>query len=397
MSHAVRVERLFPTSPFTNRPRSPLHELRGSSADASASRVEGDRAYRKVYTAPGVFAVTSHSRLLILGLYISIALVSLDSKFSSMETLEDTVIESLLPLRTLSIHPTPSAHLQPHTAARTIMSDTDTIPDIVTMSNTEAIQQALGQRRIFLWFAKNIDTRDLLSLCRADKGIWDAAHSNINHVRLNERFGLPCKINRDIPASYKPSPDRRCLDNPPPHDKFKAKPCVSCSVQVCNHCRYHMVRTRLSRDGVRRFGDEWQLQDELEQPPVLSEDRFWQYQDDRPQHPPQRAHCIISDSLRAYCDEHLEDHKRDLRVLLEPEGLPGPLCICSPLRIFIGQWWCINCLNREYAETQTDKRRRVRDSNFQECAEDRCERQVNPNWKQCSICKHLKEPYVPER
>jgi hypothetical protein len=277
------------------------------------------------------------------------------------------------------------------------MSDTDAIPNTNTMLNTDSIQRALGQRPIFLWFAKNIDTTDLLSLCRADKGIWDAAHGNINHVRLNERFGLPCKINRNIPAIYKPSPDRRCLDNPPPHDKFKAKPCVSCGVQVCNHCRYHMVRTRLSRNGVRRFGDEWQLQDELNdhQGPVLWKDRFWQYRHDRPQHPPQGAYNILADSVRTYCDEHLENHKQELSLFLEPESLPGPLCICSPLRVFIGQWWCINCFDRECTETQTEKRRRVRDSELQECAEDGCKRHVNSEWKQCSICKHLKEPYVP--
>jgi hypothetical protein len=160
-----------------------------------------------------------------------------------------------------------------------------------------------------------------------------------------------------------------------------------------------MLRSTRVVNGVRRFADEWELEREFEdpeEPPVQWRDGSYRYRDEPPQDPPRRAHNIIADSLRTYCDEHLEVHKRDLEKLLGPGNLLGPLCICSPLRIFIGQWWCINCFHRDNIETQTEKRRRVRESEFQECAEDGCERRVDQQWKQCSICKHLKELYVPE-
>lgn len=200
---------------------------------------------------------------------------------------------------------------------------------------------------------------------------------------------------------YQLGPNFRCLDSI--SKVSKAKPCEKCGTPVCNVCyflSFHEViiggmpqvcRFHIYRSLERLWGNDpdWRFDDEvfLEENPRPEWRQVGYQYTPLAEDPETTTQNVLADSLRVYCLKHFNAYKNGLRQLLHPVKVrDAPLCTCNPLDGFVGRWLCIPC--HETERRLTCNRTRT------QCCEDRCKRPADVAWKQCCLCKRLKEPYV---
>ncbi|KAK4543730.1 hypothetical protein LTR36_005375 [Oleoguttula mirabilis] len=232
---------------------------------------------------------------------------------------------------------------------------------------------------------------DIINLGLASKRHWTSLHQNLMAMHNKWAYSLRCDgsgvmrwdgVNRRI---WQGGPFFQCLDTL--FQIPRARPCDGCGVAVCNICRFHVDR---SNNYLWGWQQEAPFDDESENRRIYRpawRDADYKYRRAAAQTDTEKAETILAAQWRVYCQKHMDIKKVELRKMLRPGYLPGPLCRCNPIdRFVIKSWLCMECFEKQFSDLSIWPRSEL------SCAVSGCYGRAVPGWKQCGWCKLLIEP-----